>query len=55
MKLLLLSSLCVLVHCAHFVEIKEEQDVIVGTTNNWEEVVTDTSIVLVEFCKFLIL
>ena len=47
MKCVLLLSLFVFAHC----EIKEEDDVIVGTTDNWKEVVTDTSTVLVEFCK----
>lgn len=48
MKCLILLTLFVLSYC----EVKEEEDVLVVTTDNWDEVVKDDAIVLVEFCKF---
>lgn len=45
MKCLVLLSLFVFAHC----EVKEEQDVLVVTTANWDEVVNDDTTVLVEF------
>ena len=47
MKCLLLLGLFVFAHC----EVKEEKDVLVVTTDNWDEVVNDGTTVLVEFCK----
>lgn len=45
MKFVLLLALFALARC----EIKEEEDVMVVTTDNWDEAVSDDSIVLVEF------
>jgi len=45
MKCLLLLGLFVFAHC----EVKEEKDVLVATTDNWDEVVNDGTTVLVEF------
>jgi len=45
MKCVLLIALFALAHC----EIKEEEDVMVVTTDNWDEAVKDTDTVLVEF------
>jgi len=45
MKCLILLSLFVFSYC----EVKEEKDVLVVTTDNWDEVVKDDTIVLVEF------
>jgi len=45
MKCLVLLSLFVFAHC----EVKEEEDVLVVTTDNWDEVITEESTVLVEF------
>jgi protein disulfide-isomerase A1 len=45
MKCLLLLSLFVFAYC----EVKEEKDVLVATTDNWEEVVNAETTVLVEF------
>jgi protein disulfide-isomerase A1 len=45
MKCVLLLAFFALAHC----EIKEEEDVMVVTTDNWDEAVSDDSIVLVEF------
>lgn len=47
MKCLVFLALFVTVYC----EIKEEDDVLVVTTANWDEAVTDDANVLVEFCK----
>jgi len=48
MKCLILLTLFVLASC----EVKEEKDVLVATTDNWDEVVNDKTTVLVEFCKY---
>lgn len=45
MKCLILLTLFVFAYC----EVKEEEDVLVVTTENWDEVVNDESTVLVEF------
>jgi len=45
MKCLILLSLFVFAHC----EVKEEEDVLVVTDANWDEVVSDATTVLVEF------
>ena len=50
MKCLILLTLFVFSQC----EVKEEDGVLVVTTDNWSEVVTDDSTVLVEFCKFFL-
>lgn len=47
MKCITLIALVVIVSC----EVKEEDDVIVVTQANWDEVVTPDATVLVEFCK----
>ena len=47
MKCITLIALLVVVSC----EVKEEDDVLVVTQANWDEVVTSDATVLVEFCK----
>ena len=51
MKCLILIALVAVAYC----EIKEENDVLVVTAKNWDEVVTDGSMVLIHFCKILLL
>ena len=38
-----------------YAEVTEEENVLVLTTDNFEEVIEATDYVLVEFCKFLLL
>lgn len=45
--LLLLSALVMLARC----EIEEENDVLIVTTDNWDQVVNDQSMAIIEFCK----
>ncbi len=50
MKLLIL-AICL---GAVFCEIKEEKDVLVLTTDNFDTAVTDDAMILVEFCEYLL-
>lgn len=48
--LILLSSVFImLARC----EIEEENDVLIVTIENWDEVVNDDTMALIEFCEYL--
>ena len=50
MKCLLLIALVAVAYC----EVKEDENVLVVTTDNWDEAVPNDANVLVEFCKVLL-